>query len=265
MDRFDGDGVALAAPERASRGWPLLLAPPLAAIITVGTLAASGFLAVLVIKPAPSQAEIARFARSFLTSYPGEMALTIFIYGAILLAMWLLLPKRGPASLQSYFRSVPLVTLGAALGSGVVLAFCVGATFQVLSQLHLVTIHPAPGEREIVPHSFPELGMALVAIGLVGPIVEEIYFRGLLLRWLRERMPLVVAAIPNAFLFAAIHFRFATHVGIEGWVVTGALFVVGLFAVAWASGTRSLWSSIMAHGMYNATLISAPLLAGQTN
>ncbi len=83
----------------------------------------------------------------------------------------------------------------------------------------------------------------------------------MLLRWLRTKMPLVIAAVPNAALFAATHFRFATHIGIEGWILTGGLFVFGLFAVAWASATRSLWPSIAAHGMYNATLIGAPLLA----
>jgi|SRR5579871_290077 len=264
MNRGGADADTGQAPRGTARGWAIVLAIPVAAALVIASGIAVGFLASRLIQPAPSQAEMQRFVRVWLTSYTGEMAATVAVYAAVLLAIWLLLPKRGPASLASYFGHFSFRTVLPALGSGAVFAFGVGVVFTLLAKNGLVNFHENAAERAIVPHSIGQLGIALVAVSLVGPFVEEVYFRGLLLRWLRARMPLVVAAIPNALLFAATHFRFASHVGIEGWVLTGALFIFGIFAVAWATATRSLWPAIAAHGMYNATLISAPLLAGHS-
>jgi membrane protease YdiL (CAAX protease family) len=251
------------SPARTSRGWVLLASPILAAVLFLGTFALGGVAIALTIKPPPTGAQIQQFTKSVITSYPGQMGATVLIYAAVFVAIWLLLPKSGPASLQSYFSRVSLWTILLALFSGLVFAFLVGLSLSELSTHGIVTFHTTRAEEAIVPHDKAQLGMALVAISVVGPLVEEIYFRGVLLRWLRSKMPLAIAAIPDAALFAATHFRFTTHIGIEGWVLTGGLFLFGLFAVAWAAGTRSLWPSIAAHGMYNAALIGAPLFVGQ--
>jgi len=265
MENAPGIADNNTQPRHTARGWVIILAPPLAVVFAFGIAAACALISTHLGSHAPTQAEIEHFVRTTLKSYSGEMWLTIAIYAAVLFAIWLLLPKRGPASLSSYFGNFSLGNVLGALGSGAVFAFCVGVTFTLLAKYRIVTFHENSGEQALVPHSLEQLSIALLAIAIVGPFVEEIYFRGLLLRWLRERMPLAVAAIPNALLFAATHFRFASHVGIEGWVLSGALFVFGLFAVAWASATRSLWPAIAAHGMYNATLISAPLFAGHAS
>jgi membrane protease YdiL (CAAX protease family) len=249
-------GKATTAGESGSpSGWVLIEAPILAAVFAI----VASF--VLLLLAAPTHTQVQQYARAFVTNYYAQLGSTIFVYFATFVAIWLLLPKRGAASLQSYFGSVSWRTVALALASGVGFAFLVGVTLTMLADWHVVSFHETRAERALIPHDPRQLGIALAAIAIVGPIVEEIYFRGLLLRWLRAKMPLALAAVPNAALFAATHFRFATHIGAEGWVLTGGLFVFGLFAVAWASATRSLWPSIAAHGMYNATLIGAPLLA----
>jgi membrane protease YdiL (CAAX protease family) len=251
------------APERTARGWVVLVAPLLAIVLFLGFLALGFVVFLTTIKPPPTSLQIQQLTRQVLTSYQGQMGATIAIYLAVLLAIWLLLPKSGPASLQSYFSRVSIGTFVLALMSGVIFAFLVGFALTELSTHNIVTFHATKAEEALVPRSLVQLGPALLAIAVVGPFVEEVYFRGIMLRWLRSWMPLVIAAIPDAAIFAAIHFRFTTHVGIEGWVLTGGLFLFGLFAVGWAAGTRSLWPSFAAHGMYNAALIAGPLLANQ--
>jgi len=252
----------LESPERTARGWAVLLAPLLAALF-LGILAGAAVAIARSVKPVSATPQIQQYLRPILTSYQGEMGVTIVIYLAVLLAIWLLLPKSGPASLQSYFPRVSIGTFVLALFSGLVFAFLVGLALSELSSHHIVTFHATKAEEALVPRTLVQLAPALLAVSVVGPFVEEVYFRGIMLRWLRSRMPLVIAAIPDAAVFAGTHFRFTTHVGIEGWVLTGGLFLFGLFAVGWAAGTRSLWPSFAAHGMYNAALIAGPLLAGQ--
>jgi membrane protease YdiL (CAAX protease family) len=254
MDDAIADKVKAAEKSSNPSGWILIEAPILGAVFAI----VLSFVGLLV--AAPTKAQFQHYARAFVSSYYAQMGSTIFVYAAIFIAIWWLLPKRGAASLQTYFDKVSWRTIWLALASGVVFAFLVGATLTALAERHIVSFHETHSEQALIPRDLTQLGIALVAIAIVGPIVEEIYFRGVLLRWLRTKMPLAIAAIPNAALFAATHFRFATHIGVEGWVLTAGLFVFGLFAVAWASATRSLWPSIAAHGMYNATLIGAPLL-----
>jgi membrane protease YdiL (CAAX protease family) len=246
-------------PPKPTRGWVLIAAPFLAVVLLAGLGALGALAAELSLRP--SRLEIRQFIRGLPLRYDLQMALTILIYLSILLAIWILLPKRGPAALQSYFRRIPWQSLALSLFSGVIFALMTGSLLAYLSEHKVVTFHTTAGERAMLPHTLGQLEIGLLAIAVVGPLVEEVYFRGLFLRWLRMKMPLAVAAIPNAAIFAAIHFRFSSHVGAEGWVLTGGLFVFGLFASAWAGALRSIWPAFAAHGTYNATLISAPVLA----
>jgi membrane protease YdiL (CAAX protease family) len=245
-------------PPKATSGWVLLAAPVFAVVLLVGLGALGALAAELSVKP--SQLAIRQFIRALTLRYDVQIGFTIVTYLSVLLAIWILLPKRGPAALQSYFRRVSWWSLALSLSSGVLFAFVTGSMLVYLSEHRLVTFHATAGERALLPHNLGQLELGLLAIAVVGPLVEEVYFRGLFLRWLRLKMPLVIAAIPNAAVFAAIHFRFSTHIGAEGWVLTGGLFTFGLLASAWAGALRSIWPAFAAHGMYNATLISAPLL-----
>ena len=242
-----------------SKGWVLFAAPVLAFLL-VGAL---GFLASVAVTFSikPSQLQIQRVLRDLPHRYDAQMGITILIYLSVLAAIWILLPKRGPAALQSYFHRISWQSLVLALFSGVAFAVFIGSTLVYLAEHNVVTFHTTAGERALLPHRLIDLEVGLLAIAIVGPLVEEVYFRGLFLRWLNLKMPLALAAIPNAAVFAAIHFRFSTHVGAEGWVLTAGLFVFGLFASAWAGALRSIWPAFAAHGMYNATLISVPVLA----
>lgn len=88
------------------------------------------------------------------------------------------------------------------------------------------------------------LAMLLVA-GLLAPLVEEVAFRGLLYRWLRERAGIWIAAAGSALGFSVLH-------GIPGLIP--AIAVLGLI-LAWVyEVTRSIWAPVIVHGVYNAVV-----------
>jgi membrane protease YdiL (CAAX protease family) len=94
-----------------------------------------------------------------------------------------------------------------------------------------------------------------VLASLVAPLVEEIAFRGILYRHLRDecgRLGLVasitIAALASSFLFAVIHPQ-------------GVLFAPALMGLAIAfcisRETRgSIWPAMVAHGINNAVTLS---------
>ncbi|WP_161958773.1 CPBP family intramembrane glutamic endopeptidase [Ferruginivarius sediminum] len=99
------------------------------------------------------------------------------------------------------------------------------------------------------------LGTLAVA-GLLAPLVEEIVFRGLLYRWIRERYGFVVGVIGSALAFSLLH-------GIAGLIPAIALLGAIL---AWTyERAQSIWAPVILHGTYNAvvtTVLYAALAQG---
>jgi membrane protease YdiL (CAAX protease family) len=78
------------------------------------------------------------------------------------------------------------------------------------------------------------------------PMVEELYFRGLLLRSLLSRTPPAVAIVVSALLFALAHFEAVQFAGL-------AVFGVILGVLAWRTGR--LTPGIGAHAAFNAAAV----------
>ena len=100
--------------------------------------------------------------------------------------------------------------------------------------------------RLIAPEGFTWWGLigAVVFLGVITPIAEEVYFRGIVYGWLRSRLRVALAAPASAALFAATHFVYP-------WPMM--LMVAGLgviFALAYEI-SGSLWAPIAIHATYN--------------
>ena len=82
----------------------------------------------------------------------------------------------------------------------------------------------------------------VLAVAVVGPIAEEILFRGLLFGALQRRLPTSAVIIVAAFLFACGHLQ---------WTYIPPLFLMGIVAggLRWKSG--SLGPSIFLHCLNN--------------
>ena len=152
-----------------------------------------------------------------------------------------------------------------------------GATFGVLARL-------VTGILEIVVYgrlgsdgaSFSEpvrdlwwLFAALVAPVLIGPVIEEVFFRGLLARAVRDaaergggsrRAAGVTAILVSAAVFALVHVLSAATPA--GMVVIGlSTFLFGLGTAALTLVTGRLGGAIVAHVTFNA-LVLVPALLG---
>jgi|GEM_PF-4732568 len=89
-------------------------------------------------------------------------------------------------------------------------------------------------------------------IAVVGPVAEEILFRGVLFGGLRRELPFVLAAGLSALLFAAIHGN--------SLVLTIEVFGSG-FIWAWVyERTGSLWPNLLAHVLANAAYCASKLV-----
>jgi len=121
--------------------------------------------------------------------------------------------------------------------------------------------HPA-GNTPPASKSDPVFLFIRIAISVVAvPILEELFWRGWVMRWLIdsndfERVPLGKYA-PMAFWITAL--LFASEHG-SFWDVG---LVTGVIYNAWMVRTRNLWDCILAHAVTNGALAAYVVVAGQ--
>lgn len=99
------------------------------------------------------------------------------------------------------------------------------------------------------------LVMAVVMVVVVGPLVEEVVFRGALLEGLTARLGPWPAIIVQALLFAAFHRSL--------WMLM-PMFVLGVI-LGWLANSRdSLWPPIALHALYNAITVVLAFVVAAT-
>ncbi len=114
--------------------------------------------------------------------------------------------------------------------------------------------------------------VTILAPVLAAPLIEELFFRGLMLRALvraatnrnepREtpaHTPVVIAILVTALIFAAVH-MLQTNGGIEMAVVGISTLVVGIGTGILAATTGRLGAAIIAHVTYNGLIVAWSLL-----
>ena len=245
--------LAMAPP-----GWTLIGAPLLGYVLLFLLSFAIGLALAFAYAPTPAQS--AKVLREFMTEYSLLQFTNAVLYLLIFLMIWALLPKTGAAALSTWFRSVSRGTIVLATATGLILA-AILFWGQIWLVTHNITqFHATAGEKSLVPPSPLDLIPGLIFIAVIVPIVEETYFRGLVLKWLQSRVYTVLAVPLSAALFAATHGKFLSHDVLEGWILTGFLAFVGTVSAIWALATRSLWPSVVIHGTYNGAVIAVPLV-----
>ena len=102
----------------------------------------------------------------------------------------------------------------------------------------------------LVPPPLPEsfvwretLPLAVLALVVVGPLAEEVYFRGFMFAGLARRWGVLVGAVVSASAFAVLHGNVA---------LLAPAFMSGLL-FAWVyRAAGSLWPAVLAHAAQNA-------------
>ena len=173
------------------------------------------------------------------------------IYGVVALAVYLFAvrPAQGDWS-QLGFGSfgwnwifmAPVITLAMLFGMGLVNVILVmpftGGEFEN-PQIEALT-----GGGSAL--SLSELGALMILVAVVAPIVEELFFRGMLYPVLRRRWSAPVAIVVNGFLFALIHVM---------PVLLPGLFFVGM-VLAWVrERSGSVIPCMVIHALQNGTVL----------
>lgn len=246
-------GSPAPAQTRAPVRWWMLLAP-------IGALAAVVLLMILLrvatgitVKPAYGHDLLGTFLASQRGMFLFVQLFMALMYAAMLAALWWTV--RGFKGGAAYFAPVRHNTVVWAVVIGLALAFVLNGVNSVLVDNHIVAFRPTAAEIAIQPHGAAQLMLALIVVAGIAPLVEEFYFRGLLLRWLRQRMALSAALVIDAAVFALLHGFLFRHGGAEGWVMTAIVGSVGAVNVLWVARTRSLWPAVTTHATYNGTLV----------
>lgn len=106
---------------------------------------------------------------------------------------------------------------------------------------------PTQKETAAASHgSTVALVIVLIVLALGAPFVEELFFRGLVLRSLLVRIPVPLALVADALIFGLAHFEPLQFAGL-------ALFGLVLAALAWKTGR--LASPISAHMAFNLSAV----------
>ncbi len=173
----------------------------------------------------------------------GNVYLAIGVGGLILDGFMLLTlaPLYRQHRLRAYDLGLRRTAPGRAVGLVLGAIFLVGITnalwlHGVLGQPTRslgITLHPSPVETVLIG----------IQMAVSAPIVEEIFFRGLLYRALRNRMRVLPAALIAGFVFGAVH-------GMAYPLNTlPPRMVFGLIACLLYERTGSLYPSIALHGL----------------
>ena len=97
--------------------------------------------------------------------------------------------------------------------------------------------------------------LMVVGVGILAPIAEELFFRGLLYDWFRQKTGVVGGILISSGLFGLAHY--------DSLAVVGSSFVMGLAMAIAVEKTRSLWISIFMHIATNTGAVLMMALAMQ--
>jgi uncharacterized protein len=169
-----------------------------------------------------------------------------FLWAALIAVAVVLVRSRGTGSLRSDlgFAVRPGdIVLGAAVGVVTQLVF-IKLLYLGLDALGLVRYDEIDEEaRKLTDPAEGWLVVALVAVVTIGaPIVEELFYRGLMLRAFQARISEVLSIGMTAIIFALAHFQ---RVQFAGLLLFGV--VLGYLTFR----TRRLGPAIFAHAAFN--------------
>jgi membrane protease YdiL (CAAX protease family) len=106
----------------------------------------------------------------------------------------------------------------------------------------------------VVDHDLLWLATAIIAPALIAPVVEELFFRGLVLPAIGTNW---IGIVGSAIIFSAVHLVTGFHL-----LTAVSTFIVGIVLAVLAVRTKRLGAGIVAHIVYNATLIAMSELGG---
>jgi membrane protease YdiL (CAAX protease family) len=195
------------------------------------------------------------------TSFGANMLALVASDTGLGFVIWLVARRRIAAVMSYYFPPTGACILSLAALNGVALSLVLNGGNELLSRAKLIEFSDTDVERALVPHGAMQFLVSVTVVSLLAPFVEEFFFRGLLVTWLRQKHGLWFAMSVSGALFAAAHGQMFVHPNAQGWLYTGELLLAGVILAQWTVRTGTLRTSLAVHAAYNltATLFSVLL------
>jgi membrane protease YdiL (CAAX protease family) len=95
--------------------------------------------------------------------------------------------------------------------------------------------------------SWLNFALSLLGIGIIAPISEEFYFRGLLQSWMQGRLSLWVRVAASGLLFSLAHF--------DSPAVAASALIIGLVNAFAFEKSKSLWLPVLFHMLTNSLAV----------
>lgn len=95
--------------------------------------------------------------------------------------------------------------------------------------------------------------LAIIAISVLAPILEEFLFRGILQTYLKKYMKKYFAIVITSVIFSFFHF--SPSQGISNVVIIGSLFILSIFLGICYEKRKSIISPIVFHSCFNSFTI----------
>jgi membrane protease YdiL (CAAX protease family) len=158
---------------------------------------------------------------------------------------WIVVRARGVRWQDLGLRPIPSGWVTRAAVAAVI-AFPIVAVVNLAIQSSMATPQQNPQLDFIAPAGFSWTSLVgmLVMAGAVVPFAEELFFRGLLYGWMRERIGVGFGAVISALCFSVLH-------GIP-WLIP-SLVILGVILALVYEKSGSLWAVVLTHGLFNAT------------
>ena len=211
----------------------LIAAAPIATLTVLGTITSGS-------ASAASQKPTAAFALAAIVS-------TVLVDGWLVFWAWFFSLRKYRLSLASYgfrgFEETSSWAVAAAVIVGGVLATTVLGT--VSDYAYRKILGPVPKENvvTIFPHTSAGLVLFVVLAVVVAPLLEETFFRGFVFQGLAKSWGPLAGALTSALIFAAWHQQLSVLIPIFG---------LGVLLAAVFYWTRSIYSNIAFHAVFNA-------------
>jgi uncharacterized protein len=166
----------------------------------------------------------------------------------VLLPIWMLTVGRKGSAKDVFIQPVsPGIILFTVIGAFLFMALDRFVWALVDAAFDVPTSNAYWWGRQTPQHGLELAGLAVTAV-LVGPVIEEVLYRGILLRYFGSLLRPGFAATITAFLFAALHFQ---------PVAIPSRFLFGLVAAGLVYVTRSLYPAVAFHMTLNALSLLA--------
>jgi membrane protease YdiL (CAAX protease family) len=119
---------------------------------------------------------------------------------------------------------------------------CLIIAFVIASFAKFIDLDQAQQLPFLKATSLAEKSWSFIALVIIAPITEELFFRGFLFSRLKVSVGAVAAIILSSLMFALAHGQ--ANVGID-------TFILGVFSCILVLMTKSIWPSIVLHMMKN--------------